>query len=167
MSLSVTISNELLKWFALNKLSLNITTTHYMIFCKLKYKDNIQIRIGNKLIDKIYETKFTGVIIDDWWNWQSRIKQIVTKLHKNCYIIKKASRLLYMASLPMLYNSLCLPYMLCCCEIWGRASTCILNKMTLLQTTMIRLVHRKHTNHSLNFPIFSCFQIYSSMLCQF
>ena len=36
VSLSVTICNELIKlkkWFALNKLSLNITKTNYMIFC--------------------------------------------------------------------------------------------------------------------------------------
>ena len=143
MSLSVTICNELMKlkkWFALNKLSLNITKTNYMIFCKTKYKDNIQISIGNKLIDKVSETKFLGVIIDDQLNWQSHIKQIVTKLHKNYYIIKKASR--SMASLTMLYNSLCLPYMLYCCEIWGRASAYLLNKITLLQKKMIRLVHK-------------------------
>ena len=92
VSLSVTISNELMKlkkWFALNKLSLNITKTNYMIFCKIKYKDNIQISIGNKLIGKVNETKLLGVIIDDQLNWQSHIKQIVTKLHKNYYIIKK------------------------------------------------------------------------------
>ena len=50
------------------------------------------------------ETKFLGVIIDDQLNWQSHMKQIVTKLHKNYYIIKKASRLLSMASLTMLIN---------------------------------------------------------------
>ena len=47
----------------------------------------------------------------------------------------------------MLYNSLCLPYMLYCCEIRGRASAYLLNKITLLK--MIRLVHkafyREHT----------------------
>ena len=152
VSLSVTICNELMKlkkWFALNKLSVNITKTNYMIFCRTKYKDNIQISIGNKLIDKVSETKFLGVIIDDQLNWQSHIKPIVTKLHKNYYIIKKASRLLSMASLTMLYNSLCLPYMLYCCEIWGRASAYLLNKITLLQKKMIRLVHkafyREHT----------------------
>ena len=152
VSLSVTICNELMKlkkWFALNKLSLNITKTNYMIFCKIKYKDNIQISIGNKLIDKVNETKLLGVIIGDQLNWLSHIKQIVTKLHKNYYIIKKASRLLSMASLTMLYNSLCLSYMLYCCEIWGRASAYLLNKITLLQKKMIRLVlkafDREHT----------------------
>ena len=40
VSLSVTSCNELMKlkkWFALNKLSLNITKTNYMIFCKTKH----------------------------------------------------------------------------------------------------------------------------------
>ena len=48
VSLSVTICKELMKlkkWFALNKLSLNITKTNYMIFCKTTYKDNVQISI--------------------------------------------------------------------------------------------------------------------------
>ena len=61
VNFSVTICNEFMKlkkWFALNTLSLNITKTHYMIFCKTKYKDNIQISIGNKLIDKVNKTKF-------------------------------------------------------------------------------------------------------------
>ena len=41
VSLSVTICNEVIKlkkWSALNKLSLNITKTNYMIFCKLNIK---------------------------------------------------------------------------------------------------------------------------------
>ena len=49
----------------------------------------------------------------------------------------------------MLYNSLCLPYKLYCCGIWGRASAYRLNKITLLQKKNIRLVHkafyREHT----------------------
>ena len=44
VSLSVTICNELMKlekWFALNKLSLNISKTNYMIFCKSQVEQNI------------------------------------------------------------------------------------------------------------------------------
>ena len=68
-------------------------------------------------------------------------QQIVSKLHKNYYVIKRASRLLSTSSLTMLYNSLCLPSMLYCCEIWGRASGYLLNKITLLQKKFIRMVH--------------------------
>ena len=58
VSLSVTICNELMKlekWFALNKLSLNIPKTNYMIFCKSQVEQIIQISFGNKLINKVNE----------------------------------------------------------------------------------------------------------------
>ena len=44
VSLCVTICNELMKlekWFALDKLSLNISKTNYMIFCKSQVEQNI------------------------------------------------------------------------------------------------------------------------------
>ena len=115
------------KWFSLNELSLNISKTNYMIFCKSHVEQNIQISFGNKLINKVNKTKFLGVIIDDQLNLHSHIKRIVSKLHKNYYVIKRASRLLSTSSLTMLYNSLCLPYMLYCCEIWGRTSEYLLD----------------------------------------
>ena len=103
LSVATCICNELMKlekWFALTK-------TNYMIFCKSHVKQNIQISFGNKLINKVNETKFLGVIIDDQLNWHGHIKQIVSKLHKIVYVIKRASRLLSTSSLTMLYNSFC------------------------------------------------------------
>ena len=71
VSLSVTICNEIMKlekWFAFNKLSLNITKTNYGIFCNSQVKQNIKISFGNNLMDKVNETKCLGVIIDDQLN---------------------------------------------------------------------------------------------------
>ena len=124
---------KLTKWFVLNKLSLNISQTNYMIFCPSQVKQNIKISFGNKLINKVNQIKYSGVIIDDQLNLHSHIKQIVSKLYKNYYVIKRASGLLSTSSLTMLYDSVCLSYMLYCCEIWGGASGYLLNKITLLQ----------------------------------
>ena len=62
-----------------------------MIFCKSWIEQNIQISCGNKLINQVNETIFLEVIIDDQLNWHSHIKQIISKLHKNYYVIKRAS----------------------------------------------------------------------------
>ena len=97
VSLSVTICTELMKlekWFAPNKLSLNISKTNHMIFCKSQVGQNVQIILGNKLINKVNKTNLLGVIIADQLNWHSHIKQSVAKLHKKYYVIKRASRLL-------------------------------------------------------------------------
>ena len=51
-----TICNEIIeleKWFALNKSSLNISKTNFMMFCKSQVKQNFQINFGNKLINKV------------------------------------------------------------------------------------------------------------------
>ena len=68
-------------------------------------------------------------MFDDQLNFYSHIKQIVSKLHIIDYVINRVSRLLSTSSLIMLYNTLCLPYRLYCCETWGRANGYLLNKI--------------------------------------
>ena len=74
----------------------------------------------------------------------------------------------------MLHNSLCLPYKLYCCEICGRASAYLLNKITLLQKKMFRLVnkafYREHTKPFLklsNIPMFSDLLQYAMSILMF
>ena len=40
-----------------------------MIFSHLKINHDIQLLIGRNLINRVSETKFLGVIIDDNLNW--------------------------------------------------------------------------------------------------
>ena len=62
------ISEELSKlniWFAVNKLSLNINQTNYMIFCSKSIPNNINIKINARVIERVSHTKFLGVIVDE------------------------------------------------------------------------------------------------------
>ena len=86
------------------------------------------VRTGRSIIFLWYEV--VGYEVD----------MVRSDLLPNYYVIKRASRLLSTSSLTMLYNSLCLPYMLYRCEIWGSASGYLLNKITLLQKKFIRMV---------------------------
>ena len=60
--------NSLSNWLASNKLTLNITKMHFMIFHRAKLKktpkNNITINIAYKHIMEIKSTKFLGVILD-------------------------------------------------------------------------------------------------------
>ena len=74
----------------------------------------------------------------------------------------------------MLYKSICLPYLLYCCEIWGRASAYLSNKITLLQKKMISLVrkafYREHTKplfKLLNILMFSDLLQYATAILMF
>ena len=109
-----TLSIELDKlnsWFAVNKLSLNVSKTNYMIFGNKKIDKDMNIRVGiNGIsIDRVYNTTFLGVTIDDKLNWKEHIKMIQSKLSKTTAIIYKASHVLTERALYILYCSLALP----------------------------------------------------------
>jgi hypothetical protein len=48
---------------------------------------HLQITYDNKQITKIYNTKFSGLTIDNKFFWGLQIYEIVTKLTKACYVI--------------------------------------------------------------------------------
>ena len=79
--ISKTLSIELDKlnsWFAVSKLSLNISKINYMIFGNNKIDNNMNICVGINgiYIDRVYNTHFSGVMIGDKLNWKEHIKMI-------------------------------------------------------------------------------------------
>ena len=90
VNLSIMVCHELSKletWFALNKLSLNVSKTNYMLFSNFKINHDIQLFIGRNVINRVSETKFLGVIIDDNLNWHSHINEVCGKLYKGYLIV--------------------------------------------------------------------------------
>ena len=107
-------------WFAVNKLSLNVSKTNFMIFfINYTIRENINIRINNCVIDRIHVTKFLGVLIDEKLKWKKHITLICSKLSKSIGVIYKASRLLNTPALYTLYCTLFLPFLNYCAEVWG------------------------------------------------
>ena len=81
------------EWLCCNKLSLNVLKTHYMVFTpKNKYIDDVDIRINNVQIERVYVTKFLGVQIDSKLNWKNHIDYTCKKLSKCVGIIAKEEK---------------------------------------------------------------------------
>ncbi len=51
-------------WFDVNKLSLNLNKTKYLIFGNHKINIQLWVIIDNVKIERVYDNKFLGVIID-------------------------------------------------------------------------------------------------------
>ena len=108
--LSKIINTELRKlhiWFSVNILSLNINKTNYMLFGNYCKKTNIDIKVDNSILDRVYVTKFLGILIDDKLNWKEHIDMIKSKLSKTIANIHRAKYLLrtvYMSSLVIPYT---------------------------------------------------------------
>ena len=80
-----TVSSELGKlhsWFKVNKLSLNIGRTHFMIFGSQQCEANHVVIINGMNIMRVYVTTFIGVHIDFHLNWGEHINHIKSKISK-------------------------------------------------------------------------------------
>ena len=144
MQLSRYISNELdtlSVWFAVNKLILNISKTNVMVFGNSKHSTTmLQVSIKKRNIKRVYVTKFLGILIDDILNWKEHISLICSKISKCIAIIYKAKQLLDKESLVMLYDSLFVPYLTYCSEIWGNTNKTNIKCVYLLQKKVLRIV---------------------------
>ena len=131
--------NVIAEWLKVNRLSLNVKKTHYMVFSNTKVKsDNIELKIEGETISEVSKTKFLGVIIDNRLNWQHHINYISCKVAKGIGIVMKLRKVLDNASLRRLYYAF--PSMMYCNHVWGNACSVYLNKLVVLQKKVIRIM---------------------------
>ena len=153
-NLCTTMSNELDKlhaWFTVNKLSLNISKTNYILFGRRRcIADNVSITMGKSPISRVKVTKFLGVNIDENLTWKDHISVVKSKLSKTIGIMYRASIFLNQSSLFTLYCSLFLPYMTYCLEIWGNTYKSNTLCIFILQKKVLRIIiganRYDHTN---------------------
>ena len=142
--LSKKINEELIKiqeWLRCNKLSLNVSKTHYMIFCpSQKVVNDVRIVLDNELIDRVYVTKFLGVQIDYKLSWSMHIEYTCKKLSKCIGILCKARRQFDKSTLVGLYYSFVYPYLIYCNHVWGNTYPTALQKMFILQKKIMRII---------------------------
>ena len=128
-------------WLSCNKLSLNVVKTHYIIFTpRNKIVENIDIKINNTSIERVYTTKCLGVHIDSQLSWKKHMDYTCKKLSKCVAIISKARKKLYKPSLIMLYYSFAYPYFMYCNHVWGHNYPTNLEKLVLVQKKLVRII---------------------------
>ena len=115
--LSSRMNAEMIKlydWLKSNRLSLNISKTHYMVFnpkTRIPCQD-IKLFINGRKLEEVKECKFLGVILDNKLSWKSHCSYIARKISKPIGIISKAKMYLEQDSLKTLYYSFVYPYLL-------------------------------------------------------
>jgi len=124
-------------WLKVNKLSLNIKKTQFMIFSKKRSKSDrpeISLNIDGKPISETNQTKFLGVIIDNKLSWKEHVRHISGKVSKGIGIIIKLRPYLSQKAIKSMYYSFVYPYFTYCNHIWGCSS----------KTTIRILCHAKY-----------------------
>jgi hypothetical protein len=141
-------------WFSANLLSLNIKKTNYILFGNKKHPD-ISLSINNEKIERVYQTKFLGVIIESHLKWNAHITTVANKISKTIGILNKAKHVLATNHLKMLYHSLIEPYLNYCCIVWASPEkNCALETLFKLQKRSVRTVcfaaYRAHSKPLFN-----------------
>ena len=104
---------KMFNWFKFNKLSLNVEKTIYIILHNRQKKIPIgsKILINNVTIEKVFFTKFLGVIINENLTWSNHISAIIAKISKNVGIIRRVGRVLPSEVVYSLYHTLISSYL--------------------------------------------------------
>ena len=110
----------------------------------------IKVSINKKEINRVFVTKFLGILIDGKLNWKEHINLVCNKLSKCIAVTYKAKQLLDKNSLVILYCSLFVPYITYCCEILGNTYKSNINCVYLLQKKVIRLVSNVNYQYNSN-----------------
>ena len=96
-------------WFKINKLSLNVKKTNFIVFGgKNIMNNNNELFIHNNVIAKVHSSKFLGIIVDEKLKWLKHINAVANKVSKSLDVIYKMKNSLPVPILPMLYSTLIL-----------------------------------------------------------
>ena len=132
---------KLLKWMFVNKLSLNVQKTKYMVFSfsrNTSYNKNLYI--NGQHVEEVQSYKFLGVMLDTKMSWDCHVSYIKNKISKNIGILYKAKKILLQQTLLTLYYCFIYPYITYCIEVWGNACDKYISSIHKLQKRVVRLI---------------------------
>ena len=153
--LKILIKNDLSKisdWFKANKLALNESKTKYMIFHTSYNKPptSFQIILNNIELERVENSKFLGVIIQENLMWNTHINYICNKVSKATAILAKLKHYLPKYVLKIIYNSLALSNMTYALSAWGAAPKSPIDRLHRSAIDRMHKLHKKGIRHICN-----------------
>ena len=134
--------DKLYLWLNVNRLSLNIDKTNYIIFHPFNkpLKQQITIKINKKAIQEKKSLKYLGVLIDANLNWKYHISYITKKISRSIGIMYKLRPFLPLNIMKNVYYSLIYSQITYAIEVWGSACKTELKKILVLQKRAMRMM---------------------------
>ena len=122
-------------WFRVNKLTLNLKKTHFLVFSHEQRNRRIEpvcITMGGGIVEQRTQTKFLGIILDQHLRWSAHVKQLLGKISHYFHLSSILRHYMPRKILSNIYRSLVLPHLQYCVILWGVSSQNICNLNRLL-----------------------------------
>ena len=139
---------SLKSWLDENKLSLNVAKTQSILIGS-RYKiraveqpDNQKpfLHIGDEAISIITSTKYLGVQVDQFLNWDEHLVTIIKKVSRGLGMLRYAKRYLPLVTVQAMYKRLVEPHFRYCCPVWGLLVLQLYRSYKKLQNRAARIV---------------------------
>lgn len=129
-------------YFSRNNLLLNPDKTNFMVFHTRQNKLNPKplIEIHNTPIEKVDQTKFLGLILDESLTWDGHIQLIQRKVSSGLYALKSISKYCNLETLKMVYYSHIHSHISFGVVLYGATSDLNLQNILILQKKAIRIM---------------------------
>lgn len=129
-------------WLCVNKLSLNVTKSNFVIFHppQKKLLNEVKLIINGEELKRYYCIKYLGVLIDSHLNWKSQIECIAKKIKRTIGILSKLRYYVHIDILVNLYYALIYPFLVYGIVAWGNTYPTTLKQLHILQKKAIRTI---------------------------
>ena len=128
----------IIKWLAVNKLSLNIDKTKIIIFDNIKFAVKINLANGYS-IEECKSIKYLGLIVDNLLKFDLHIDHIKSKIQKRIGAMYRGSSLLPIKYRKMFANGLFLPHFDYLDTIYCKANRKKLNDLDILYKKVAKI----------------------------
>ena len=140
------VLKHIMEWFKLNKLTLNISKTCFIIFRSNRYNSiNIpdSITYDNITIFRESQAKYLGLILDEHLNWNAHITDLCNKLKRLFPTFYNIRSYLNEDHIKTLYYSMIHSRINYSCIVYGLTSNENLNKLQILQNKLLKVILKK------------------------
>ena len=132
------------KWFAANKLTLNLDKTVCILFQRNNKTEKIELNVNGVRINSQPFTKFLGMWLDQHLTWFKHIEMLTLKLIRNQNLLKLSSNHLCANTKKMIYHFHLGSHIQYGIILWGNGATNTqINKIQKIQTKSIKYITNK------------------------
>lgn len=135
--------NELVNYFNMLKMKVNINKTKYMEIGSRFPDNNNSITLESQTVEKVNEMKYLGIIIDNKLNFDANIQYIIKKIGKKSYFINRMKNKMSTDAKKLLYKSLIVPHIDYCSTILFMANDQQLYEIQKIQNKTMRSILKR------------------------
>lgn len=130
-------------WLNMNKLSLNVDKTKWILFLKKEHKNkniNLELKINRQNIEKVNKIKYLGVIINEKLNVSDQVEKCTAKAAQKVNMLKRMSNKLTFDTKKIIYDTTIKTNFDYCSTLYLNATKEQVRNMQKIQNRAMRII---------------------------